>query len=149
MGQVLESTAKTSLSPGRIRDQNGQKVGRLGSQQASIPAGKREGLGGLKEPTDPPAKLHGPVPPPFLMQKGCFCSSRYARLRSKPLCVITDPRFLLGSHLFNHPFSFAFNTLSSVRGQKHSLYIQKDKSSLQQLLYLTKNTLGCHGNPGF
>lgn len=58
MGQVLESTARTSLCPGRGRDQNRQKADRLGSQQASISAGEREGMGGLTEPTAPTAKLH-------------------------------------------------------------------------------------------
>lgn len=50
----------------------GQKTGGLGSQQASIPAGERQGMGGLLDPTTHAEKLHIPAPAPFPMQKGFF-----------------------------------------------------------------------------
>lgn len=95
--------------------------------------------------------LQSPVPlsPHAGDAGGCSPSSRRARRRSKPLRVITEPWFLLGFRTLNHPFSSAFNTLSAVRGRKHSLCIQKDKSSLQQLLYLTKKHTGLPWQPCF
>lgn len=101
----------------------------------SIPESGREGCEALLQ-SSPWLSLH------ISNAKGYFWSSRHTQHHSKPLCVITDPQFLLGFHLFNLPVSSAFNTPSSVRGQKRSLYIQKDTSSLQQLLYLTKKIHG-------
>lgn len=116
--------ARTRLAPGRGRDQNSQS-------QAGWASGER-GAGCFH------GAPHGKAPLSLSPHHFQCRSCRHTQLHPKPLRVITNPRFLLGFHLFNHPFSSASNTLSSVRGQKHSLYIQKDKSSLQQLLYLTE-----------
>lgn len=86
-----------------------------------------------------------PVPTPFSAQK---LQTHVAA--SQTPSVITDPLFLLGFHLFNHPFSSASNTLSSVKGQKpQPLHPEGQEFPATAAIFNRKNTLGCHSNPGF